>query len=409
MKTAAVISVGTEIMSGKIEDANSTYICKWLKDCGIKVKFRLSAEDVIDDIVRAIEYANSADIVVLTGGLGPTTDDITREALSKYLNKKLTFQEDEYQKISSFFQRYGRPMPVSNRKQAELIDGGEFLKNDNGTAPGMLCQENGKLLVLLPGPPRENQPMVQNFLLPKLKEKEFLEGEIYTKVYRIYDVGESVIADLFMSFNEDVEIGYYAVAGGWCEIHLSRYFAEKNKAKELTPILKKVEKILKDAGMFFTEDKDISLLVLETLKKKGLTLAVAESITGGNLSGQFVRNSGASKVLLGGVVAYSNDVKKKVLGVKQSSLTKYGAVSDQVAKEMALGVKKTTGADIAVSVTGIAGPEGGTKNKPVGLVHFGFSFGKKVYTKKEIIPGIRQRIMVRAVNMAFVEILKKLA
>lgn len=408
MKTAAIISVGTEIMCGKIDDTNSTFISKWLNGCGIKVKFRLSTDDTIDEIVHAIKHVNSCDLIILTGGLGPTTDDITREALAKFLKKKLVFQKDEYKKIEAFFKKVKRPCPVSNKKQAELIEGGEFLINDAGTAPGVFCQKCNKIFVLLPGPPKENQSMIKEQLFPKLKEKGFVKGSFYTKIYRIYNVGESAIADLFRPFKEDIEIGFYPVTGGWCEVHLSKYISKKEQIKKLTPIIKKAEKILKDAGLFFTENEDISKLVLDALVQEKLTLSFAESITGGNLSGEFVKNPGASKVFAGGVVAYSNETKKNILGVKQETLEKYGAVSNAVVKEMALGLKKITGTDIAISVSGIAGPEGGTKQKPVGTVCFGFVFGNDVYTKTELFPPPRPRIMVRSINMVFVEILKTL-
>jgi nicotinamide-nucleotide amidase len=408
MKTAAIISVGAEIMYGKIDDTNSTFISKWLIGHGIKVKFRLSTDDIINDIVQAIKHVSSCDLIILTGGLGPTTDDITREALAKFLKKKLVFQKNEYKKIENFFKKMNRPSPVSNKKQAELIDGGKFLPNDAGTAPGIFYQKGNKIFVLLPGPPRENQPMLKNQLLPKLKKKGFVKGNFYVKIYRIYNVGESAIADLFRPFKEDIEIGFYPVNGGWCEIHLSKYIPKKEQIKKLAQIIKKAEKILKDAGLFFTEDVDISKLVLEALEQKKLTLSFAESITGGNLSGEFVKNPGASKIFAGGIVAYSNETKKKVLGVKKETLDRYGAVSDAVVKEMALGLKKITGTDIAISVSGIAGPDGGTKEKPIGTVCFGFAFGNNIYTKKELFIPPRSRIMVRAINMVFVEILKTL-
>ena len=414
MKTAGIISVGTEIMFGKIDDTNSTYISRYLKDNGIKVKFRLSVDDCIDDIVSAIKYVSSADLIILTGGLGPTDDDITREALSKYLNKNLIFNDEHYQKIISIFKTINRPVPVSNRKQAELIDGAEFLMNDNGTAPGMLYrvipydQEPEKIFVLLPGPPKENQPMIRGCLISKLKEFGFIQGSIFTKVYKLYNVGESFVAELFSSFKEEIEIGYYCTASWCCEVHLSKYLENKEQIKSLAPVFEKAERILQNADIFYTEDKDLSLLVLETLEKKGKTVAFAESITGGNVSGEFVKNPGASKVFLGGVVSYSNDTKKNILGVDQKTLDKYGAVSEEVVKEMAYGLKKMTGADMAVSVSGIAGPDGATKDKPTGLVYFGFLFDDKFYSKKEIIPGIRARVMNRTVNMVFVEILKNL-
>ncbi len=414
MKIAGIISVGTEIMLGKIDDTNATYLCRWLKDCGIKVNLRLTVEDNIDSIVSAIKQINSFDLIILTGGLGPTSDDITREALAKFLNKKLVFQEGEYHDILSIFSKLNRPAPESNKKQAELIEGGAFLKNDFGSAPGMFYEEKGRVFVLLPGPPRENQPMVKNYLFPKLKDKGFVHGSLHSKVFRIYNVGESMVADLFVSFNEDVDIGYYFTSGGWCEIHLNKYINDENSIQGMANIKKlaiaaeKVNEALKGAAFFFTEDKDISHIVLDTLIEKGLTISFAESITGGNLSGEFVKNPGVSKVFLGSIVSYSNEVKRDALGVSQGTLDKYGAVSEEVVREMAFGLKKLTKSDIAISVSGIAGPDGATTDKPVGLVYFGFLFGDTFYYKKEIFMGTRARIMTRAVNMVFVEILKSI-
>jgi len=398
VKTAAIISIGSEIMRGKIDDTNSTYISKWLTGLGISVDYRLSTKDIIKDIVHAIKHVNSCDLIILTGGLGPTTDDITREALAEYLNKKLIFQNDEYQKIISFFKKMNRPSPESNKKQADLIEGAEFLYNNNGTAPGMFYKENDKIFILLPGPPKENQPIIQEQLSLKLKQNSFIGKDFNTKIYRIYNVGESAIADMFASFKDDVSIGYYATIGGWCEIHINENITRKRQ----------IEKILTDNNVFFTEDKDLSLLVLEELEKQKQTISFAESITGGNISGEFVKNSGASKVFMGSVVSYSNEIKKAVLGVKQTSLDSYGAVSEEVVKEMCYGLKKTMNTDIAIAVSGIAGPLGGSMEKPVGTVYFGFLFGNTFYFKKELFPGIRSRIMSRVTNMVFVEILKNL-
>jgi len=408
MKTVGIISVGSEIMSGKIDDTNSTYISRCLAGLGLSVTHRCSTKDVLEDIVSAIEHTSFCDLVILTGGLGPTADDITREALAKYLNKKLIFQSDEYKKIISFFNKMNRPSPESNKKQAELIDGAEFLCNNKGTAPGMFCQSGNKIFVLLPGPPQENQFMIQQQLLPKLEAKGFVNKNLHTKIYRLYNVGESYIADMFSSFNENIEIGYYAISGGWCEIHLSKHIVAHKQINEFERTIKKVEDILTEYKVFFTEDKDLSLLVLEMLEKKKLTLSFAESITGGNISGEFVKNAGASKVFVGSVVAYANEIKKNVLGVKQAFLDEYGAVSNEVVKEMSFGLKKLLNADIAISVSGIAGPEGGSLQKPVGTVYFGFLFGNNFYSKKEIIIGTRTRIMSRVTNMVFVEILNNL-
>lgn len=398
MKTAAIISIGSEIMRGKIDDTNSTYLSKWLTGLGISVDYRLSTKDVIKDIVEAIKYVSACDLIILTGGLGPTPDDLTREALAEYLNKKLIFQNDEYQKIVSLFKKMNRPFPESNKKQADLIEGAEFLCNNNGTAPGMFYKTDEKIFVLLPGPPKENQPMIQEQLSLKLKQHHFVGKDFNTKIYRIYNVGESAIADMFTSFKDDVSIGYYATVGGWCEIHIN-----ENATRS-----RQIEKILTDNKIFFTDDKDISLMVLEKLETQNKTISFAESITGGNISAEFVKNPGASKVFEGSIVSYSNEIKKSVLGVKQETLDTHGAVSEETVKEMCYGLKKNMNTNICIAVSGIAGPQGGSEQKPVGTVWFGFLFGENFYSKKELFPGIRSRIMSRVTNTVFVEILKNL-
>ena len=398
MKTAAIISIGSEIMRGKIDDTNSTYLSKWLTGLGISVDYRLSTKDVLKDITDAIKQVELCDLIILTGGLGPTTDDITREALAGYLNKKLIFKSDEYQKITAFFKKMNRTSPESNKKQADLIEGADFLNNNNGTAPGMFYKDDKRIFVLLPGPPTENQPMIQEQLSLRLKQHHFVGKDFNIKIYRLYNIGESAIADLFACFKDDVSIGYYATTGGWLEIHINENIIRSRQ----------IEKILTDNKVFFTEDKDISLMVLEGLEKKEMTIAFAESITGGNISAAFVKNAGASKVFVGSVVSYSNEIKKNVLGVKQTSLDSHGAVSEEVVKEMCYGLKKLMNTNIAIAVSGIAGPQGGNEQKPVGTVYFGFLFGNNFYCKKELFPGTRTRIMSRVTNTVFVEILKNL-
>ncbi|HOV15652.1 MAG TPA: competence/damage-inducible protein A, partial [Spirochaetota bacterium] len=223
MKKASIISIGTEIMRGKIDDTNSTYIARWLKDCGIFLKYRLNVSDNIYEIINTINFVKDSDIIIFTGGLGPTDDDITREAVSQYLNKKLVFSENAWKNIEYIFKIRNFPMAESNRKQAYFIEGGEHIPNDNGTAPGCFNNETGKLYILLPGPPHENQPMINGWLTQKLKNTGFIDGEIFTKIFRLYDVGESTIADVFRDFKENVEVGYYFTRNSFVEIHLTKF------------------------------------------------------------------------------------------------------------------------------------------------------------------------------------------
>jgi nicotinamide-nucleotide amidase len=406
MKTAAIISIGTEIMRGNIDDTNSTFISRFLKERGIQVKLRLSVEDEIDDIVNAIRVAEKTDIIILTGGLGPTADDLTREALAEYLGRQLVFQESQWSIFLEYFKRFNRPVAQSNRKQMELIEGGEFIQNKNGTAPGMLCKHDNRLYVLLPGPPRENQPMVHKDLHDLLVKNGFIEGELFTKAVRIYNTGESTVADLFKDFGEDIQLGYYFSVNGWVELRFSKFVRNQKDIDAANPLCEKGIKILDDNGLFYTVDEDLSLLVLNMLRNKKLTISFAESITGGNVSAELVKNPDASTVFLGGIVSYSNALKRQLLSVKESTLQKFGAVSEQVAGEMVRGLKKQTNSDICIALSGIAGPGGGSPEKPVGLVYIAFLFGEECRINREIFGGNRRQIINQCVNSVFSEILK---
>jgi nicotinamide-nucleotide amidase len=406
MKTAAIISVGTEIMRGKIDDTNSTFISRFLKDCGIQVKYRLSVEDEIDDIVSAINHVNKSDLIILTGGLGPTDDDLTREALASYLDKPLTFQESQWKLLSVFFRRFNRPIAESNKKQADLIEGANFIQNKNGTAPGMYYDGDKNLFVLLPGPPGENQPMIKEDIYNLLSKKGFFKGDIYTRVFRLYNIGESSVADIFKNFKDDIQLGYYFSSNGWVEVHFSKFIIDKKEMKNADMIVEKGLKLISDNNIFYTDDDDLSHIVLDILLKKNLTISFAESITGGNLSGELVKNPGSSKVFTGGIVSYSNEMKKSILGVTDDSLSKYGAVSEQVVKEMVYGLKNISGSEISISVSGIAGPDGGSFEKPVGLVYTGFLFGNELIIKKELFGGKRFQIINRCINFIYSEIIK---
>jgi nicotinamide-nucleotide amidase len=403
MKTAAIISVGTEIMRGKIDDTNSTFLSRFLKDCGIRVKFRLSTEDEIEDIVSAIRFVEKSDLIILTGGLGPTADDLTREALAKFLGGKLIFQESQWRIILERFKRFNWPVAPTNKQQADLIEGGEFIPNPNGTAPGMTCRQGETLFVLIPGPPRENVPMISGELRPILLKNGLIDGEIFTKIVRVYNAGESLIADLFKNFREDIQLGYYFSAHGWVEIHFSKFIHDKGEIPGILALCEKGLKILEENDLLYTEDKDLSRIVLDALLSKKKTVSFAESITGGNLSAELVKHPGASNVFTGGIVSYSNAMKVHLLEVQGTTLEKFGAVSEQTVREMAYGLKKKTASDMCIAVSGIAGPDGGSKEKPVGLVYMGFLFGDEFVGKKEIFGGTRRQIINQCVNFIFAE------
>lgn len=408
MSTSSVLTIGSEIMSGLIQDTNFTFIAKFLNNLGIKVIKKVSVSDNIDNISSALNYCYDSDIIFLIGGLGPTGDDITREAVAKFLNKKLIFNENQWLKIVNFFKDINKPLFESNKKQAEIIEGANFIENINGTAPGMYYKDNekNKILFLLPGPPKENIPMIKNYVLNILKENNFINKNLYSRVFRIYNIGESELYDIVKDIEDrDIITGYYFTQKGWVEIHLNKFcdIKENNEFKHIENLY--IDKF-NTHNIFWTDDYDLSYILYKELEAKSLTISFAESITGGNLSGNLVLNPGVSNVFKASIVCYSNDSKRDLLKVKDKTLKKYGAVSEDVAEEMVKGLKKLFNTNVCVSVTGIAGPYGETTNKPIGLVYFGFIVNDKIIIKKEIFSGDRERIINKTINYVFVELLK---
>ncbi|MBN2351065.1 MAG: CinA family nicotinamide mononucleotide deamidase-related protein [Spirochaetales bacterium] len=408
-KTAAVIGIGTEIMKGAIDDTNATFLSQWLFNLGLEVRLRVNVPDAREDIAAALRAAEGCGLVILTGGLGPTDDDLTREALAAYLGRELVFDEQAWTVMRAFFEKRGRETPESNRRQAFVMTGAEVLSNPNGTAPGQFCEAGGRHFALLPGPPAENQPMAHGPLLEKLRERGFSSGAPVLRVIRTYGVGESALADLLPGAAFRSEVGWYFSQEGWVEMHFTaRDDGSGRGAAVVDADCEKARTALEKSGVFFTGPIDLSTLLLEELAGRGLTIAFAESITGGAMAAELVKNPGASNALRGGVVAYSNEIKEKLLGVSAETLRRRGAVSAETVREMAAGLRERTGADVCVAVSGIAGPDGGSRAKPIGLVHFGFLIGDRDFQLRALLPGNRLRVIRRAVAFAFVETLKAL-
>lgn len=403
MKKASIISIGSEIMRGKIDDTNSTYISKWLTGLGVIVDQRISVEDDVKKINDALTYAKESDLVILTGGLGPTDDDLTREAVAEYLNTKLEYSEKTWSRIEIIFKKRYKNIPESNKKQAMIIPGCKVINNKVGTAPGLFYKNNKNIIVLLPGPPKENKLMIKVFLEKKLRKLGYGKEKIYTKVIRIYNAGESIVADIVNNMGLDCELGYYFNQNGWIELHFT---GSGKDAEKINKILSHVEKKLKGENLFITENEDIGYIVYKKLKENKLKIAFAESITGGGVSAALIKYPGASNIFIGSTVVYSNEAKMNILKVSEATLKKYGAVSNETVIEMVKGLKNIFDADIYVSISGIAGPTGGSDNKPVGLVHFGFSVNNNDFSKKEIFIGDRGRIISKSINFVFMEILE---
>lgn len=410
MTTVAIIAVGSELMRGKMNDTNSTYFARWFENLGMRVKYRVNVADVGSEIVAAMRFCKDADILVTTGGLGPTKDDLTRIAAAEYAGKELVFFPMLWKKIETYLKAKNYPIYESNKQQAYLWDGVEVLDNDCGTAPGLFYRNGKQIVVLLPGPPSENKVMAENKLLPRLEKYNIIQGKFFTEVVRTYGIGESGIADLFAA-NDDgyFELGYYFSIEGYIELHFRRFSDNGVKPKDFDDKVAAYLKILADNNVFYTEDKPIEQVLYETLLKKKKTISFAESCTGGKVSSTFVKTAGVSQVYAGAVVSYTAEMKQKVLGVSADTISQHGVVSAATVKEMAAGIKKITGSNIAVAVSGVAGPGADTDGNPAGLVWIGFDIDGKTEEFSVKLAGMRrEQVIQKAVNQIFVYVLQKI-
>jgi len=400
---AEIITVGTEILLGDILNSNAQYLARALAAMGFSVHRQTTVGDNTQRLLDALESAYlENDIVVTTGGLGPTEDDLTKETVFQYFGLESVRHEESIARIEGFFTRIGRPMVASNLKQGFFPRESMVLANDNGTAPGCIIEKNGKIAIVLPGPPREMIPMFEQKALPILAK--FQDGIIVSRSLRVIGVGESsmeeMVKDLIKGTNPTA--APYAKLGE-CELRLTAKAPDKKAAWEkIAPVEAEVRRRM-GANLYGIDSDNIETVTCRLLIEKKKTIAVAESCTGGLLSGKIINFPGASNVFLQGVVAYSNDAKVARLGVKPETLEKYGAVSEEVAREMAEGIAGSSGSNVGISVTGIAGPDGGTPEKPVGLVYIGLWIDGMVAVKRCQFTGsrstIRERTCLEALDM----------
>lgn len=395
---AELISVGTELLLGDIVNTNAQYLARRLAEMGIFVYYQTVVGDNPERLFNAYDIAfKRADLVITTGGLGPTKDDLTKEIGAKYFNKTMTVDAESLNKIEDFFHRTNRIMTENNRKQALFPEGSSILPNPNGTAPGCIINENGRILVMLPGPPREMVPMFEASVVPYLEQ--FQDCVLVSKVLRVLGLGESLMEDSIkdiMDSQTNPTIAPYAKEGEAILRITARGRDRKEAEDMIAPVERKIRERLGD-NIYGTGDTGIDGVVARELIRRKLTIAVAESCTGGLLCSSLVRNPGVSAVLMEGAVTYSNDAKMRRLNVKKETLDKFGAVSSQTAAEMAEGIAKEAGTDIGLSTTGIAGPDGGTIEKPVGLVYSGLYINGKTMVRKFNFSGSRQNIQDRTV------------
>lgn len=404
-----IIAVGTELLLGNIVNSNARYLSEKLAELGIDVHYHIAVGDNIGRLREVIETSlKRSDIIITTGGLGPTDDDLTKDGVAEALGLKLIPHKQSLEKLEGYFKDADRPMPECNRKQAYIPEGAIVLENDNGTAPGIMIEKNEKVIILLPGPPKEMMPMFTKQVYNYLKAKSAFV--IKSKTLRVVGVGESTIQENLQHIfdtQSNPTVAPYAKDG---EVHLRITAKCQNEIEaniKLQEMEVKIIDILQE-NIYGYDEESLEYIVYELLKAKNMTLSIAESCTGGMISGRLTNVSGVSSVFMNGIVTYSNEAKIKFLGVQEKTLMEDGAVSAETVEEMAKGIMRVSGTDIGLSVTGIAGPEGGTAEKPVGLFYIGIAIGDIVENHRFYYPGSRDRIRSIATIRALDILRKKL-
>ena len=396
---AGIFLVGTELLNGATIDTNSIYIAEELNKYGIEIEFKMTVRDVMSEITKALTYAKkNVDLVILTGGLGPTDDDITKEAMAKFLKKKLVVDEKEKKELLKKYKAYKNPNKT-NFKEVEKPEGAVSFKNDVGMAPAVYIDG----MVAFPGFPNELKNMFPKFLKYYVKENN-LKSQIYIKDIITYGIGESVLETTVKDLFTEGDIFYEFLVKDYGT--LIRLQTKIENKKNVAKIVKKLYNRISE--FIIGEDNDrIENTIYEYLNsgKKPLTISTAESCTGGMVASKLIEVPGISENFIESIVSYSNEAKIKRLKVKKETLEKYGAVSEEVAREMLAGLKT----DIGISTTGIAGPGGGTKDKPVGLVYIGIKVKDEVKVFKRELKGDRNRIRQRAMMHALYNLLKILS
>ncbi len=408
MKTE-IIAVGSELLTPDFQDTNSLFLTAGLNGIGLGVFFKTVVGDDERDIARVFRTAlGRSRLILCMGGLGPTEDDRTRETLAKVLGLKLVFRKELLARIQERFRRRGVDMPPSNRKQCYVIEGAEVLDNPNGTAPGLWLATARHRIVLLPGPPREIRPMFENHVLPRLAAGG--KGSMVRRVIRLTGLGESSMESLMKPVYAAVPAGVSVTTlacPGDLSIRLT-YLGTASRAgagKSLDGLEIKIREAL-SPWIYSLNGDSLETVVGSLLKEKRKTVACAESCTGGLLGHRLTGVPGSSAYFLESAVVYSNAAKTRRLGVPESLLKKHGAASAASARAMAVGIRKTAGADFGLSVTGIAGPDGGTARKPVGLVYIALAHGKGVVVTRNLFFGGRAQVKFQSSQKAL-DVLRK--
>jgi nicotinamide-nucleotide amidase len=402
VKKASIVSVGNEVLSGRTVDTNAAYIGRQLVLQGLPVVSAYTVADRLEAIVRSFRLAaDDADVVIVTGGLGPTDDDVTRQAVARYLGVELELDAQSLARIEGFFQRRGVPMSSKNVIQAHIPKGAQAITNEWGTAPGIAAQKEGKLFFVLPGVPNEMEHIFQASVVPRLGK---LAGDqvIAVRRLRCFGAGESTIAEMLGDAMERDRnpLVNCTVGGGVITLEIVAIAASRAQADEMADSEEDSLRRVLGSLVFGEDDQTLAEVVGQRLVELKRTLAVAESCTGGLLAKLITDVPGASRYFTRGWVTYSNEAKTEDLGVSAELIERYGAVSKQVAQAMAQGARRKAGSDYAVGITGIAGPDGGTERKPVGLVYISVDYRDVTETSHYTFPADRCYTRMRAAQTA---------
>lgn len=397
-----LISVGTELLLGNIVNTNAAYLAEQCANCGLSCFYQTVVGDNEERLQETVKAGlKRSDILILTGGLGPTDDDLTKEVVTKAMKKKLVEDEKAREMIQTYFDNRGMVITKNNWKQALVPEGAIVMYNNNGTAPGLIVESGEKCAILLPGPPNEMKPMFEEYVKDYLKKKN--PEVIVSTTVKLCGIGESTVATMIQDMldqQSNPTIAPYAKTG---EVHLrvtAKAADEKSANKLIKPVVKQLKTRL--AEYIYTTDENTTLenAIVDLLVANKLTVSTVESCTGGMIAARLINVSGVSDVFKMGHITYSNKAKKKILGVKKRTLEKHTAVSAEVAQEMVKGVEMVSKADVCVSVTGLAGPDGGTAKKPVGLVYIACSVKGNVTVQEYHFNGNRAKIRENATASA---------
>ena len=403
MTFAEIITIGDELLIGQVIDTNSAWMGQKLNEAGIQIKQKTSVSDNEEHIIAALNEAKKrADIILITGGLGPTKDDITKYTLCKYFKSNLRFDEAVFIDIEKIFKARGKNVTASNRKQAEVPEKCTVIHNSKGTAPGMWFEKDGKIVVSMPGVPFEMKAMMEKDVLPMIREK-YNTAFIFHKTILTQGIGESFLSDMIEEWEnklpENIRLAYLPTPG---QVRLRLSANGENKAELTRQVEEEAMKLSAIAGEYIYgyENDTLEALIGKLLKEKRKTLSIAESCTGGYISHRITTIPGSSAYFFGSVVAYSYEMKEKFLDVESEVLKTKGAVSEEVVIQMAQNIKNKFKTDYSIAVSGIAGPDGGTPEKPVGTVWVAIAFPGKIITRKLQLGDNRERVIMETSHHA---------